>query len=87
MTDTDDELIVPLKRTLRKKPAKTVVSTDSDDTIIIDDEEVEEEKEVKEKKEKKKKTKTPVEPVKKKVVHRRKLEIYTHEYSNLLLFS
>ncbi|CAF0981206.1 unnamed protein product [Adineta ricciae] len=70
MTDTDDELIVPLKRTLRRKPVKTVVSTDSDDTIIIEDEDEEEEEEVKEKKEKKKQTKTPVEPIKKKVVHR-----------------
>ena len=73
MGDTDDELIVPLKRTLRRKPVKTVVSTDSDDTIIIEDEE--EEEEVKEKKEKKKQAKTPMEPVKKKVVHRRKLDM------------
>ncbi|UJR09733.1 hypothetical protein I4U23_013962 [Adineta vaga] len=62
MPDTDDELILPLKRTIRKKKPKTVVSSDdSDDTIIIEDDDDKENEE---------NIKTPVKSVKKKVVHR-----------------
>ena len=39
MASPDDDLIVPLRPVLRKKQVKQVLSSDSDEPIIIEDDE------------------------------------------------
>ncbi len=66
MENMDDDLILPLKPVSRKKKPKIIVSSDSDDTIIIDDDE-----------ENQPPSPSP-KPIKKKVVHRRKLHFLSN---------